>query len=156
MCHFIAPWTCLIPPQTWSAGKISTWIGPHITATDPAFDFQELLKQSVERAQVAEYDFAGLFSLSPLSSPESLHQSSLINPSLLESLCPSSPATHPSHTLEQEAPFLSKSSASQKLHVMPTNLNHQPVDRVKKRKRQSHDCQKKSVPKRKKTSSVHT
>ena len=123
--------------------------------TDPAFDFQELLKQSAERAQAAEYDFSGLFSLSPLSSPESSRPSSPVNLLSLSPLSspepsrPSSPVTHPSHALGQETPFLDESSTSQKLHTMPMIAIHQPVDRVKKRKRQSHHCQNKKRAKEK-------
>jgi hypothetical protein len=42
--------------------------------------------------------------------------------------------------LGKEMPFLDESSTSPTLHTMPTIAIHQPVDRVKKRKRQSHHC----------------
>lgn len=124
MCTY----TSLASFQTRSGAEFSSWGGPHVTATDPAFDFQELLKKSVERSQAAEHDHSGLFSLSPLTSPESSRASSLapLSPTALDK-----PLTPPPARMTPESP-----------------ISH-PVDRTKKKKKHSHACRNKKRAKEK-------
>ena len=99
-----------------------------MTATDPAFDFQELLKKSVEHSQAAEHNYSGLFSLSPLTSPESSRASLP---------APPSPTT------------LDKPPTPPPAHMMPeTSISH-PVDQTRKKKTQSHACRNKKRAKEK-------
>jgi hypothetical protein len=106
-----------------------------VTATDPSFDFEELLKRSTQRAQAAEYDHSGLFSLSPLTSLEPSRQSSPVIPSIptLDQTTPPNESFTPPYLLE------------------PILAAHQPVDRVKKRKTQSHACRSKKRAKERET-----
>jgi hypothetical protein len=91
----------------------------------------------VSRAQAEEYDDSGLFSLSPLSSPEPSPPPSPISPSI--------PISDP----EIEIPLLAETSSPSSVTMTPIIPAHQPVDRVKKRKRQSHNCRSKRRAKEK-------
>ena len=90
--------------------------------------FQELLKKSVERSQAAEHDHSGLFSLSPLTSPESSRASS---PAPLSPTALDKPLTPPPARMTPESP-----------------ISH-PVDRTKKKKKHSHACRNKKRAKEK-------
>ena len=115
--------------QMQSGAEFSSWDGPHVIAALPSFDFQELMQKSIERAQAADYDSSGLFSLSPLSRPEPSRPPSPVSltPTILRELSPP-PATSATHT-----------SCKPHLHV----------DRVKKKKSQSHACRSKQHAKAK-------
>jgi len=125
--YILSAHICLTFFQTRSRSgtglEFSTWDGPHVTATDPTFNFEEFLKRSTHRAQAAEYDYSGLFSLSPLTSPEPFP--------------PSSPVLPLFPTLEQAPPPIDETSMPQTLYTEPIIAVHQPVDRVKK-KTQNH------------------
>lgn len=108
-----------------------------MTATDPTFNFEELLKRSTQRAQAAEYDYSGLFSLSPFTSPE---------PSP-----PSSPVLPVFPTLEPATPPIDETSMLQTPYTDPMTAVHQPVDRVKKKKTQSHASRSKRRAKERET-----
>ena len=100
-----------------------------MTTTDPTFDFEELLKRSTQRAHLAECDHSGLFSLSPLTSPE-----------------PSRPSSPVSSPIPINAPSIPQTSS-----IEPIAPVLQPVDRVKKKKAQSHACRRKNRAKEKNT-----
>jgi hypothetical protein len=110
-------------------------------ATLPSFSFQELLKKSTELAQAAEYDASGLFSLSPLSSPEPSRPPSPAPP-LPSDLFPPPPPSL-SESLFPQIPTSSSTSIPPPIHdplphptrsVMPTIA----ADRLKRKKAQGH------------------
>lgn len=149
--------------QTRSGAEFSCWDGPHVIATCPSFDFPELLKKSMDRAHAAERDDSGIFSLSPLSSPEPSRPTSPASlptstPPFLNGLFSLSPLSSPEPSrppspasLTQMTPPLPQEDSpppnpSETLTI--ANHHHHP-ERVKKKKAQSHACRNKKRAKAK-------
>lgn len=127
--------------QTRSGANFACWDGPHVIATHPSFDFQALLKQSTERAQSADCDACDLFSLSPLTSPEPSRPPSPAPPLPNEPLPPSLEVSNLSYPVSSSLltpPYLNDPSPPPTPSATSITTTHHRVDRLKKKKAQSH------------------